>query len=137
MSKVEAGKYELHRETVDPADLIDETLAVLRDRIDQAGLTLERKLDADLPPVYLDARSLRQVLQNLLSNAIKFTLPGGRVTVSARMQGTDLAIAVSDTGIGIPAADLPRIVKPFEQVDNQLTRKHAGTGLGQIGRAHV
>src|SRR3546814_10240779 len=46
------------------------------------------------------------------------------------MQGTDLAIAVSDTGIGIPAADLPRIVKPFEQVDNQLTRKHAGTGLG-------
>src|SRR3546814_670673 len=91
MSKVEAGKYELHRETVDPADLIDETLALLRDRIDQAGLTLERKLDADLPPVYLDARSLRQVLQNLLSNAIKFTLPGGRVTVSARMQGTDLA----------------------------------------------
>src|SRR3546814_11596162 len=85
MSKVEAGKYELHRETVDPADLIDETLALLRDRIDQAGLTLERKLDADLPPVYLDARSLRQVLQNLLSNAIKFTLDRKSVVSGKRV----------------------------------------------------
>src|SRR3546814_19639687 len=69
MSKVEAGKYELHRETVDPADLIAETFALLRDRIDQAALPLERKLDADLPPVYLDAPSLPTVHPNPLFHA--------------------------------------------------------------------
>src|SRR3546814_10313188 len=70
------------------------------------------------------------LLLNLLSNAMKCTPSGGRGTVAARLDGADLVIAVSDTGIGIPAADLGRVIQPFEQVDNQLTRKHTGTGLG-------
>ncbi|MFZ0021652.1 MAG: ATP-binding protein [Acetobacteraceae bacterium] len=77
-----------------------------------------------------DEVRLRQILINLLSNAIKFTSRGGTVTISAGQVGTDCVIRVADTGIGISANDLPRIVLPFAQVENAQTGKRRGTGLG-------
>jgi signal transduction histidine kinase len=96
-----------------------------------AELTQAVELPDDLPPLCADARKTKQVLLNLITNSVKFTPPGGSITVSARWDLHDgLAITVADTGIGIPEADLERVLKPFEQVDSSLARQHQGTGLG-------
>ena len=72
-----------------------------------------------------------QILLNLLSNAIKFTPRGGTVTLKAhRTKAGKLVISVTDTGIGIKAADIPKVMEPFVQVDSRLARKYDGTGLG-------
>ncbi|HYM04762.1 MAG TPA: ATP-binding protein, partial [Stellaceae bacterium] len=76
-------------------------------------------------------RMVRQILLNILSNAVKFTPPGGRVTLSAKIQESgELVIAVADTGIGMTPAEIGVAMTPFGQVDNRLSRKHSGTGLG-------
>jgi signal transduction histidine kinase/PAS domain-containing protein len=77
-----------------------------------------------------DREKVRQVLINLLSNAVKFTGPGGRVAVACAAAGDRVAVRVTDSGIGIPAAELDRIFEPFVQVNASLTRTQEGTGLG-------
>jgi signal transduction histidine kinase len=77
-----------------------------------------------------DREKVRQVLLNLLSNAVKFTAPGGRVEVACEADGDRVAVRVTDTGIGIPPAELGRVFEPFVQVNASLTRAHEGTGLG-------
>ena len=80
---------------------------------------------------FADERALKQMLLNLLSNAVKFTPEGGTVTVRLDASADcGLEIVVADTGIGIAAADLPRLMQPFEQATNAYTRKNGGTGLG-------
>ena len=96
----------------------------------QAGVEVQCQIDQRIPPLNADEVRLRQILLNLLSNAIKFTPRGGTVTISAGQVGTDCMIRVADTGIGISAEDLPRIVLPFAQVENAQTGKRRGTGLG-------
>jgi signal transduction histidine kinase len=88
-------------------------------------------LPDNLPCIRADEQQMRRVLVNLLSNAIKFTPAGGEVTLSAReLPDGGFEVAVSDTGIGIPADKLDRVLEPFEQVENSFTRTRAGTGLG-------
>ncbi len=84
------------------------------------------------PPlrVRADREKLQQVLLNLLSNAIKFTEPGGAVRVACDTRGTEVAIAVADTGVGIAAEKLASVFEPFVQADQRLTRPHEGVGLG-------
>jgi signal transduction histidine kinase len=77
-----------------------------------------------------DTVRLRQVVLNLVSNAIKFTPRGGLIAVTAQQSKDEIRIAVSDTGIGIAAEDIPKALEPFSQVDNSLSRKYGGTGLG-------
>ena len=77
-----------------------------------------------------DAERLRQVLLNLVGNAIRFTPAGGRIGVSVRSEDDVVRIAVSDTGIGIPAEQLERVFEPFFQVGHGTTRAHSGVGLG-------
>jgi signal transduction histidine kinase len=90
----------------------------------------------------LDADKMRWALSQLLDNGVKFTPSGGEVVVSAKAEGGNLvAVAVSDTGIGIPAERLPEIFEPFHQLDGSTTRRYGGTGLGlslvrQIIEAH-
>ncbi len=104
---------------------------ILATQAEAAGLTLDLELPADLPLLHGEERALRQVLLNLLANAIKFTAPGGRVTLAVALEASgSLAIVVSDTGIGIAAADLPRAMEPFSQIESGLIRRHEGTGLG-------
>jgi two-component system cell cycle sensor histidine kinase PleC len=98
-----------------------------------AGLAL--RLDfSDLPEVEADYRAVKQVLLNLLSNAIKFTPRGGMVTIGAERRddplGERVRISVQDTGIGIPADDLARLARPFEQIESQHAKTQQGTGLG-------
>jgi CheY-like chemotaxis protein/anti-sigma regulatory factor (Ser/Thr protein kinase) len=95
---------------------------------------LGHQLNVSLPsePVILDADPVRlaQVLGNLLHNACKYTEPGGRIELSAERQGSDVAISVTDTGIGIPAEALPKVFEMFAQVDGALERSQGGLGIG-------
>jgi len=91
------------------------------------ALKLEIAPEARL--IFADRRAVKQILVNLLSNGVKYTPPGGAVVVSAR-GGHGIEIAVRDTGTGISKADLERLGKPFEQVENAEVRAKEGTGLG-------
>lgn len=134
MSKIEAGKYVLHRTEVDMTAVVRRCTRMVRLRADEAGIEIVEPGDGEMPPggatVLADERALNQILLNLLSNAIKFTDRGGRVTVSTEIVADEMHIAVTDTGIGIAPEDLGRVGTPFEQIDNRHTRRHAGTGLG-------
>jgi signal transduction histidine kinase len=126
----EAGELKLHKTPLDVADKVQSSVDLLEGIARQAGVEVQCKIDERIPPLNADEVRLRQILINLLSNAIKFTSRGGTVTISAGQVGTDCVIRVADTGIGISANDLPRIVQPFAQVENAQTGKRRGTGLG-------
>ncbi|PZW41883.1 PAS domain S-box-containing protein [Humitalea rosea] len=103
---------------------------VARSQAAEAGLTLALDLPPGLPRILADEKRLRQVLQGLLTNAVKFTESGGTVTLAAAMAGPDLAITISDTGIGIAPEDLARAFEPFVQLETTLARRFGGSGLG-------
>jgi signal transduction histidine kinase len=129
MSKIEAGKLELHRENVQSAEVVHDCAELLEERATSAGITLSVDVATAPRAVDADRRALKQILLNLLSNAIKFTPSGGTITVSARESGGFCAFSVTDTGIGIAAADLHRLGNPFVQLGNNVGSK-PGTGLG-------
>ncbi len=130
MSKMETGDFEITPEPFAPAAVIKNCCELLALRARDAGLTLVVAVPGDFPDILADKRAVKQVLLNLLSNAIKFTDSGGQVSVSARTEGSRLAIVVEDNGIGISEADLPRIGDPFFQARSGHDRRHDGTGLG-------
>jgi signal transduction histidine kinase len=129
LSKVEAGRLELHDGPVAIGTTFETCRRMVCDRAAAAGVELDFA-DTDLE-VSADELRLEQVLLNLVSNAVKFTPNGGRVAVSAILgAGGEVEIAVADTGIGMAAEDIPRALQPFGQIDNSLARPHGGTGLG-------
>jgi PAS domain S-box-containing protein len=130
LSKVEAGKLELHEEDVDLGDAIRSCLTLVRDRAAIEGLALEGEVPEFLAKLRADERKIKQILLNLLSNAIKFTPRGGRVTVRASAEGDDVVIAVSDTGVGMTPEEIETAMTPFGQVTGHMDRTHEGTGLG-------
>ncbi len=133
MSKIEAGKMSLHFETLCLEDVVEDAVRVVRQRAEAENLTLSLNLSS-APPIEADYRAVKQVLLNLLSNAIKFTPAGGRIEIAAETKasanGEDIVVSVSDTGIGIPAKDLARLMQPFEQVESGQAKPNQGTGLG-------
>ena len=129
MSKIEAGKMQLRFEPVSIDEVVDDTLRLVRQRADKAGLKLRTHLPT-LPDVQADFRALKQVLLNLLTNAVKFTPQGGTITISAAVTDDNIHLSITDTGIGIPEKALSRLAKPFEQVENQFSKSKEGTGLG-------
>ncbi|ESQ74323.1 histidine kinase [Asticcacaulis sp. AC402] len=129
MSKIEAGKMSLRFEPVSLDEVIEDTLRLVRQRAEKAGLKMRVHMP-QLPEIEADFRALKQILLNLLTNAIKFTPQNGTVTVSAAMTDANVHITVADTGIGIAARDMERLAKPFEQIENQFSKTREGTGLG-------
>ncbi|HEX4304111.1 MAG TPA: PAS domain-containing sensor histidine kinase [Rhizomicrobium sp.] len=130
MAKIEAGKLELNFERVDLTGTIEDAARLLQERAETGGVTLCVAADGTLPSLLADRRAVKQVVLNLLSNAVKFTPPGGTVRVSARQAGDMACITVADTGIGIPASEISRLGKPFEQVCGDPMLAKSGTGLG-------
>jgi PAS domain S-box-containing protein len=130
LSKAEAGKMELHCETVNAAESVTRALRMVRERAGHQGVRLVTEIAPSLPPLFADDRKLLQILLNLLSNAIKFTPAGGRVTIAATHADDMLSIRITDTGIGIAAKDIERALAAFGQVHTLFTREHSGTGLG-------
>ncbi|MEE2567301.1 PAS domain-containing sensor histidine kinase [Hyphobacterium sp. Y6023] len=129
MSKIEAGKMQLQKEPVDLAALIEQCLRIVRGRSDEKEIRLQVDIE-ESPEVEADPRALKQVILNLTSNAVKFTPEGGRITVRTFTTADGVAIQVADTGIGIAKDDLPRLGRPFEQIESQHSKSHQGSGLG-------
>lgn len=131
LSKAEAGKLELFEDVFDLSDTIQSVRQLVSGRIAENGLTASFELPPDFPLLRADERKTKQVLLNVVANAIKFTPAGGRIELIGRFDPqSGVTLTVSDTGIGIAEADLPRVLKPFEQVDSTFSRAHQGTGLG-------
>jgi PAS domain S-box-containing protein len=137
LSKIEAGRYQLHVEPVDLEDTFEDCARLVRERAENAGLQVVRRIDPATPRLIADKRAVKQILINLLSNAIKFTPQGGQVTLSAQpaaapsgSTGGWVALSVADTGIGIPPEQIDNALSAFGQVDNPFTRSQEGTGLG-------
>jgi PAS domain S-box-containing protein len=129
LSKIESGRMEVHPVTLQLEALVDTCLRTVEPMIKSEHLRLVKAIEADLPPLITDQDRLKQILVNLLSNAVKFTAEGS-VTVTARSQDGVVALAVADTGIGIPADKLELIFEEFRQVDSSIARTYGGTGLG-------
>jgi two-component system cell cycle sensor histidine kinase PleC len=129
MSKIEAGKMQLQPEPTDASELVEQSIRIVRGRAEEKQLKLRADV-SDLPEIEVDPRAFKQVMINLVSNAVKFTPEGGRVTVRGFLSGLGVAFQVSDTGIGIAKDDLPRLGRPFEQIESQHSKSFQGSGLG-------
>jgi two-component system cell cycle sensor histidine kinase PleC len=130
MAKIEAGRVELHEGRVAIAECIEAAMRLVRHRAAEGNLTLTSEVGEDVPDIFADERALRQILLNLIGNAVKFTQSGGSVRVTARQRADGVELSVVDNGIGIAPEHLAKVMTPFGQVANELTRDHAGTGLG-------
>jgi two-component system phosphate regulon sensor histidine kinase PhoR len=131
LSNIELGKVTLRKESVPLDELVASVVAIIGPRAARSGVTVTANTPAEVPAVAADRDRLVQVLINLVDNAVKYTPEGGTVTVITRSGGDGtVEIAVADTGIGIPAADLPRITERFYRVDKARSRELGGTGLG-------
>ncbi|MGH8079074.1 MAG: ATP-binding protein, partial [Lysobacter sp.] len=141
-SKIEAGRLELSPEPVDLAALMRTTVAGFLNAASSRGVQLSCSIDEAIAPAHLaDALRLRQILGNFLSNAVKFT-ERGVIQVALEYQGTAepregedaprdrLCLRVTDTGIGVSAEHQQRLFEPFQQAENDTTRRYGGTGLG-------
>jgi len=133
LSRLESGAATLHFEVVPMEDAIHASLDRHRTRAEAKGLTLDGVALIGCPPdlgVWADEDSLACVLDNLVDNAIKYTPPGGRITVRWESSAQQVCFEVEDSGVGIPAADLPRVFERFYRVDRARSREMGGTGLG-------
>lgn len=131
LSKVEAGKFEFAPEAMDLERVVKDVVNTMRTMIERKSLTVQIDIDATLKGIELDPARFKQVLYNYQSNAVKFTPDGGRIHARAMAEGSDrFRLEVEDSGIGIAAADIPRLFVEFQQLDASLTKKYQGTGLG-------
>jgi PAS domain S-box-containing protein len=130
ISRIEAGRMELQESVIDLRNVIHSCELLTRVAARNANIDLSIVVAPEIGHLNADERKLKQALLNLISNAIKFT-PAGGVTIDARLLADGrVSIAVSDTGIGIRASDIPKALTPFMQVDSGLDRRHEGSGLG-------
>lgn len=131
LAKVESGKMEFYYAPVNLRKLIDEVCDVLRTILLRTRISVSVEIEEGLHEVAADAAKLKQVLYNYLSNAIKFSTSGSVIEVRALLEDKDAyRLEVEDRGIGIRPEDLPQLFAEFQQLDNSLSKKYQGTGLG-------
>jgi signal transduction histidine kinase len=133
LSKIEAGKMELHLEEFDLAEVLDEAVMAILPLLERGGNSFIRRVQPGMGPVWLDRMKVRQVLLNLLGNAAKFTTMGRielDVTREVGRDGEVVVLRVQDTGIGMSEAQIKRIFEEFAQGSAATTRRYGGTGLG-------
>jgi signal transduction histidine kinase len=125
LSNAEAGALRLHRERVEPRELLDSAEATFRAQAAEMGVTLVVDVEEGLPFVDVDPIRIGEVVANLLSNALRHTPTGGTITISAARDGDDIAFSVTDTGEGIPADELAHVFVRFAR-----SAESRGSGLG-------
>jgi PAS domain S-box-containing protein len=130
LSRLDAGAVVLDQQNIALGDVIADSCRMVQDQAQRSGLEIKIEVAADLAQVSGDERRLRQIFLNLLSNSLKFTAGPGMICVRARNMAGSICCEVSDTGIGIAEADLPRVLERFGQIENKFSRKHQGAGLG-------
>jgi two-component system phosphate regulon sensor histidine kinase PhoR len=135
LSRIESGQVPLRLVLTPLAEVLRPPADRLRPQAESAGLSLTVLLPPQVPLVLADVERAQKVITNLAHNAIKFTPPGGSVVVAAEPAGKEVIISVKDTGVGIPAEDLPRIFERFYKADR--ARSGGGTGLGLAIAKHI
>jgi signal transduction histidine kinase len=125
LSNAEAGALRLHRERVEPRELLDSAEATFRAQAAEMGVTLVVDVEEGLPFVDVDPIRIGEVVANLLSNALRHTPTGGTITIAAARDGDDIAFSVTDTGEGIPADELAHVFVRFAR-----SAESRGSGLG-------
>jgi len=131
VSKIEAGKLDLHDEVIPVEGIATSVLRLVRERAESGKIKLANELPNVLPRLRADPLRVKQMLLNLLSNAVKFTPEGGCVTLGCQINGNgEFVLSVTDTGIGMGPEEQKKALSQFGQVDSDLSRKFQGTGLG-------
>ncbi|WP_042371525.1 SpoIIE family protein phosphatase [Streptacidiphilus neutrinimicus] len=128
-SRIEAGRMQAHYEPVDLAATTAELASVFRSATEKAGLAFEVDCPPLPQPVYVDRAMWERVVLNLLSNALKFTFDG-TIRVAAGSRGGQAEVTVSDTGIGVPEHEMPRLFERFHRIESARSRSHEGSGIG-------
>ncbi len=136
LSRIESGKVPLKKEIIHPCEMVSPAVERMTVQAQRAGVELALECPPELPNVNADPARMAQVVVNLIHNAIKFTLPGGKIVVTAHQDHNMVVFEVRDTGVGINAEILPRIFERFYKADR--SRSSGGTGLGlSIARHQV
>lgn len=137
LSKIESRETPLELKKIELMPLMKKITANLEDRIKEKNHLLDLRVEPEGLELVADEPLLDQAVTNLLDNAIKYTPAGGRLSISAREGNDRIELAVTDTGIGIPEQDLPRIFERFYRVDKARSREMGGTGLGLAIVKHI
>jgi two-component sensor histidine kinase/GGDEF domain-containing protein len=133
LSRIESGKMVMKFEELDLRGLIEFILSSFKPQVDGKSIKLQVEVPPEGPAIYGDREKVEQILTNLVGNALKFTPEGGEIVISVKPydgDGNMMAIAVKDSGIGIPSDQLDKIFEKFHQVEGSLQRSVGGTGLG-------
>jgi len=131
ISKVEAGRWEFHPESLSTGKLIQEVTGILGGLAASKRIQIETEIEPEVATVVADPGRLKQVLYNYVSNALKFTGESGQVRVNLRAEGSsEFRLEVSDTGVGISQKDIGKLFVEFQQLDSGKAKRFQGTGLG-------
>jgi signal transduction histidine kinase len=138
LARIEAGKVELQEKLVAFDALVQSAITTIRPIAQKKSIHVDCNF-GEPRMIYVDPTKFKQVILNLLSNGVKFTEQRGRIQISSVLHDSgDLVLSISDTGVGIPSDQVEKVLEPFEQVADHLTRENAGTGLGlPIARALI
>jgi two-component system phosphate regulon sensor histidine kinase PhoR len=135
LSRIESGRFSLNLSPIAASNLLQAAVQRMQVQAERANIALSVECADDLPEVQVDSQRLEQVLINLIHNAVKFTRPGGEVVLIAESIPGGVRFGVRDTGVGIPAEEVPRIFERFYRVDKSRTGR--GTGLGLSIAKHI
>ena len=131
IARLDVGRLDLREDGIDVETLARSAVTMVRERAEAGAIALKLSLEADLPPLWVDARRIKQALVNLLANAVKFTPKGGKIEIAAaRSAEGGIRITIADSGIGIAPDKLAQVMTPFVQADTGMTRRYEGSGLG-------
>jgi signal transduction histidine kinase len=131
ISKVEAGKMELKLSEINIKSIVVNSVVMIREKASDHNIEIIENVDENTGNILVDERKMKQIMYNLLSNAVKFTQDGGKIGIEVKKtDNNELLVIVWDTGIGIEEKDKSKIFVEFKQIDSELSRKYAGTGLG-------
>jgi heavy metal sensor kinase len=129
LSRIDAGQLQLRREPTALEEIVQEILQKLRVLLQAKNLRVHTQLEP-VPPILGDRERLAQMAQNLIDNSLKYTPEDGEIQIRVYQEGTSVVLSIRDTGIGIPASDLPHVFDRFYRVDKSRSRKIGGSGLG-------
>src|SRR5258705_8270431 len=132
LATIEAGYMALETGPIDIRAMLQAVMTLTRERARNRDLALTLRCPRDIGAIEADERRLKQALVNLISNAIKFTPAGGSIRLEARRNGNELILAVTDTGVGIPAVGQERVLGEFQRGDPQSRESGAGLGLSLV-----
>jgi len=130
LSRVDAGELTLHKQSIDPGELLNQVAATYSHQVDKKNITLTVDIQPDLPHIHVDETRLIQVLGNLISNALRYTSEGGTISLSGQLADGQVVMRISDTGSGMPPEVLSHIFDRFYRADTSRTESYGGSGLG-------